>query len=74
MAAGSCHHRVDLSMKRMGNKLYDFSDIVEVVKKAALHTEMLQMNIHFSCGQTTRQHKSYLALNLGLTSRIWLKL
>lgn len=32
-------------MKRMGNKLYD---LVEVVKKTALHTEVLQMNIGYN--------------------------
>ncbi|KAK4879048.1 hypothetical protein RN001_007194 [Aquatica leii] len=28
MAADSFHHRVEVSMKKMGNKLYDFSDFV----------------------------------------------
>lgn len=45
MAADSCHHRIDLSMKRKGNKLYDFSDFVEVVEKA--------------CGSASNEHTTF---------------
>lgn len=59
MAADSFHHRVELSMKRMGNKLYDFSDFVEAVKQAALHTEVLQMDMQhfFLCADYSSAYK-----------------
>lgn len=48
MAADSFHHRVEVSMKKMGNKLYDFSDFVQAVKGAAHKTEVLPMELqHF---------------------------
>lgn len=48
MAADSFHHRVELSMQRMGNKLYDFEDFVKAVKNASTNTEVLAMDLkHF---------------------------
>lgn len=48
MAADSFHHRVELSMQRMGNKLYDFADFAEAVKRASPHTTVLAMDLnHF---------------------------
>ncbi|KAK5639423.1 hypothetical protein RI129_011915 [Pyrocoelia pectoralis] len=45
MAADSFHHKVELSMKRMGNKLYDFQDFISAVKEASKHTEVLAMDL-----------------------------
>lgn len=48
MAADSFHHKVELSMKKMGNKLYDFGDFVQAVKAASHQTEVLPMELqHF---------------------------
>lgn len=48
MAADSFHHRVELSMQRMGNKLYDFEDFVKAVKNASPNTEVLALDLkHF---------------------------
>ncbi|XP_031327380.1 uncharacterized protein LOC116160352 [Photinus pyralis] len=48
MAADSFHHKVELSMKKMGNKLYDFGDFVQAVKQASRQTEVLPMELqHF---------------------------
>lgn len=45
MAADSFHHKVELSMKRMGNKLYDFPDFTRAVKGTSKHTHVLSMDL-----------------------------
>lgn len=48
MAADSFHHKVELSMKKMGNRLYDFADFIQAVKSAANKTEVFPMELkHF---------------------------
>jgi len=42
MAADPFHHKVEKSMSRMRNRLYDFADFVTAVKSAAVpHPEVL---------------------------------
>nr|CAH7741733.1 unnamed protein product [Callosobruchus chinensis] len=45
MAADSFHHRVELYVKRMGNKLCDFQDFVAAVKNASPRTEAFPMDL-----------------------------
>lgn len=48
MEADLSHHRMELSMQRMGNKIYDFEDFITCVKQACLHTKIFVMDLkHF---------------------------
>lgn len=46
MAADSFHHKVELAMKKMGNKLYDFPDFVKSVKATSNKTDVLPMELN----------------------------
>lgn len=45
MSADSFHHRVELSIKRMKNKIYDFADFSQAVSTAGKNVKLKEMNM-----------------------------
>lgn len=75
MAADSFHNIVELSMQRMGNKLYDFEDFVQAVKTVTSNTEVLPMDLNhfFQWPDYSSQYKLSRVIYPGRTSTTWLK-
>ncbi|KAG5866621.1 hypothetical protein JTB14_035098 [Gonioctena quinquepunctata] len=59
MSADSFHHRVELAMKRMKNKIYDFDDFCEAVSSAGknVNTKKMTVDDFYEWQDYTTQYK-----------------
>lgn len=59
MAADNFHHQVELSMKKAGDKLYDFSDFVNCVENAAegVEVKIMELGDFFSWPDFSSQYQ-----------------